>query len=55
MKPTIGDICRDAAMLIRAERIQAIRARHWDRLAEARHERLDNALWEAVRGERSTP
>ena len=43
-KRGIGDACREAARKTRLARVAYIRARHYGRLAELRHERLDNWL-----------
>ena len=41
----IGPACREAARKTRLARVEYIRARHWDRLAELHHQRLDMALY----------
>ena len=43
-KRGIGDACREAARKTRLARVQWIIYWHFDRLAELRHERLDNWL-----------
>jgi hypothetical protein len=45
----IGPACREAARRTRLARVAYIRARRWDRLAELRHERLDNWLYNEVK------
>ena len=44
-KRSIGPACEQAVAAHRFHRIQRIYVRHIDRLAEPRHERLDNALY----------
>ena len=40
----IGPACREAARKTRLARVCQIYGRHWERLSELRHERLDNWL-----------
>ena len=44
-KRGIGPALDEAARRCRAQRIADIRRRHYDRLGEVRHARLDGALW----------
>ena len=43
-KRGIGDACREAARKTRLARVERIRMRYCERLAELRHERMDNWL-----------
>ena len=47
-KRGIGPACDEARRRTRARRIAEIRVRHFDRLGEIRHARMDNALWTAA-------
>jgi hypothetical protein len=40
----IGPACREAARRVRIDRVCQIYHKHWARLSELRHERLDNWL-----------
>lgn len=44
-KRGIGAACQEAARQWRLRRVIGMRRRHWDRLGEVRHQRVDNALF----------
>ena len=45
----IGPACREAARRTRLARVTDIRRRHYDRLGERRHQRLDMALYRELK------
>jgi hypothetical protein len=38
----------EAVLRVRRQRVIDIRRKHWDRLGETRHEKLDNALFDEM-------
>ena len=44
-KRGIGPACREAARRVRLDRVNGITRRHYGRLSELRHERMDNWLY----------
>jgi len=44
----IGPAVDEAAWRVRRQRVIAIRRKHWDRLGDTRHQRIDNALFEEM-------
>jgi hypothetical protein len=47
-KRGIGPALDEAAWRVRRQRVIAIRRKHWDRLGDTRHQRIDNALFEEM-------
>ena len=48
-KRGIGDACREAARRVRLDRVCQIYHKHWARLGEWHHQRLDMALYNELK------